>query len=61
MVSQVEPNFDSLESKHIVNYFNSNGWAAENKVTRDFEKKIASYVGMEFAVAISKWKLVAYI
>ena len=61
MISQVEPNFDSLESKHIVNYFNSGGWATENKVTRDFEKKIASYVGMEFAVAVPSGTVALYL
>ena len=61
MISQVEPNFDSLESKHIVNYLNSGGWATENKVTRDFEKKIASYVGMEFAVAVPSGTVALYL
>ena len=61
MINQVEPNFDSLESKYITDYFNSGGWATENKVTRDFEQKIASYVGTKFAVAVPSGTVALYL
>ena len=61
MINQVEPNFDSLESEYITSYFNSGGWATENKVTKDFEQKIASYVGMKFAVAVPSGTIALYL
>ena len=61
MINQVEPNFDNLETENIVNYLNSGGWATENKVTKDFEQKIASYVGMKFAVAVPSGTVALYL
>jgi perosamine synthetase len=61
LINQVEPNFDSLESEYITSYFNSGGWATENKVTKDFEQKIASYVGMKFAVAVPSGTIALYL
>ena len=61
MINQVEPNFDSLESEYIVDYLNSGGWATENKVTRDFEQKIANYVGMKHAIAVPSGTVALYL
>lgn len=61
MINQVEPNFDSLESEYIVDYLNSGGWATENKVTRDFEQKIANYIGMKYAVAVPSGTVALYL
>jgi len=61
LIHQVEPNFDDLESKYIVDYLSSGGWATENKVTKEFEQKIANYVGMEYAVAVTSGTVALYL
>ena len=61
MIFQVEPNFDQLETKNIINYLNSDGWITENKITKEFELEIAKYVGMKYAVAVPNGTIALYL
>ena len=53
LIFQMEPWFDSAEAEAVYEYMNSGGWVTEFKKTREFEAKIAAYVGAKHCSVVS--------
>ena len=49
----MEPSFDDNERLALDEYMKSGGWVTEFKKTREFEEKIAQYVGTDFCSVMS--------
>lgn len=45
IIPQYEPYIDDKTKRHICAYVHSGGWLTEYKLTREFERRIAEYVG----------------
>ena len=52
-ISQMEPWIGEEEKQAIVEYLDAGGWLTEFQRTREFEKRIADYVGSKYAVVVS--------
>lgn len=52
-INQMEPWVGSEEKQAIREYLDSGGWLTEYKRTREFEKVLADYVGLKYAVVVS--------
>ena len=51
-IHQVEPYVTDSEAKAVSEYILSGGWLTEFEKTRDFEKAIAEFLGVRFAVVV---------
>ena len=51
-INQFEPKISKKDKLAINSYLNSGGWLTENKLTKDLENKIATYVNRKYAIAV---------
>lgn len=50
LIPEYAPSFDEADSKAVADVVDS-GWISEGKLTRDFERKLASIMGYKYGVA----------
>lgn len=60
MIKVAQPNIDADDFQAFVESFNSGAWAAGEQVSA-FEAEFASYIGTEFAVAVSSGTAALYL
>jgi perosamine synthetase len=51
-INQFEPKISKKDKQAVNKYLNSGGWLTENKLSKDLEQKVASYVKRKYAVAV---------
>ena len=61
MINQVEPNISNEDIESVSQYMQSGSWITEHKLTKEFEDKIASYVGRKYAVAVPNGTIAIYL
>jgi perosamine synthetase len=52
-INQVEPWIGEEEQKAVAEYLSSGGWLTEFKKTREFERRLADFVGSRYALIVS--------
>ena len=52
-INQMEPWFGEEEKQALIEYMDSGGWLTEYKKTREFEQRIAEYVGTKYCCVLS--------
>ena len=60
-IFQVEPSISEEDIKNVNNYIASGSWITENKVTKELENEIKSYLGREYAVAVPNGTIAIYL
>jgi len=50
-INQIEPWITEKESRAVGAYLNSGGWMAEFEKTEEFEKSVAEFLGVKYAIA----------
>jgi perosamine synthetase len=60
-INQIEPFISENESKALSSYLSSGGWLTEFKKTKEFEKKIANYVGAKHSVIVPSGTTALYL
>jgi len=60
-ISQVEPYITDNERKAVAAYLGSGGWLTEHEKTREFERKIAEFVGSRYAVVVTSGTVALYL
>jgi perosamine synthetase len=60
-VPQVEPYLTDAERKAVNDYMRSGGWLTEHEKTREFEKRIAEFVGSKYAVVVTSGTVALYL
>ncbi len=60
-INQIEPLLTGLESTALQNYFSTGGWLTEHTKTKEFERKIAKYVGVRYASVVPNGTIALYL
>jgi len=60
-IHQIEPLVTENEVKAITEYLRSGGWLTEFKKTEEFEQRIADFLGVEYAVAVTSGTVALYL
>lgn len=60
-IPQVEPYITEAERKAVDEYMRSGGWLTEHEKTREFERRIAEYVGSKYAVVVTSGTVALYL
>lgn len=60
-INQVEPYLTSEEPKALTQYLQSGGWLTEFKKTEEFEKALAEFLGVRYAVTLTSGTVGLYL
>ena len=60
-IHQVEPYITDLEAKALTSYLQSGGWLTEFKKTEEFEKSLAEFLGVRYAVTVTSGTVGLYL
>lgn len=60
-INQVEPYITDHERKAVAAYMRSGGWLTEHERTREFERRIAEFVGARYAVVVTSGTVALYL
>ena len=60
-INQVEPSISSNDIKNVNKYLASGGWVTEHEVSREFEKRVSSYVDRKFGIVVPNGTIALYL
>jgi perosamine synthetase len=60
-IPQVQPYITENEIKAVVEYLQSGGWLTEFEKTQEFEKMIADFLGVKYAVVVTSGTVALYL
>ena len=60
-INQIEPLITEKEVVSITKYLNSGAWLTQFKKTKEFEQRIAEYVGVKYATAVPSGTVALYL
>jgi perosamine synthetase len=61
MIHQIEPHITNAEIEAVSRYLHSGGWLTEFKETEKFEKAVAEFLGVKYAVAVTSGTAALYL
>ena len=60
-INQIEPLITEKEVVSITEYLNSGAWLTQFEKTKEFEQRIAEYVGVKYATAVPSGTVALYL
>ena len=60
-INQIEPYITENEKKAVADYMDSGGWLTEHKKTEEFERMIADFLGVKYAVVVTSGTAALYL
>lgn len=60
-INQIEPYITKNEITALEKYIQSGGWLTEFKKTREFEEKVAEFLGAKYAIAVTSGMVALYL
>jgi len=60
-INQIEPYITENEIIAVTNYLKSGGWLTEHKKTEEFEKMIADFLGVKYAIVVPSGTVALYL